>query len=245
MTVRAIAKKTAQKLIGVSFPLNCPSEVKELSIVPTRTEATIGAGFLTITGMIYLEASYIQASGNLRYGAAEEPFSILVTAAKCDCDCQARPVVQCQTIHHRLEENILQVNILIYLAVLLVKEEWITESRHHTAAEVKISRHRYVNRNSSVVTADTAAETLVESMAEYSQLTYCVINRSPLTGGRVWLEVSPNGAEWWPDTLEVLVGPGEQSILVPEHFMDSVRLGYRSVQTGQPAHLDIWFMAQA
>jgi len=105
---------------------------------------------------------------------------------------------------------------------------------------IKVAGRKYIQSSETVTTSNFFVASMPKDVSEVSVYSYAVHN----IGTKVilgQLQISPDGAIWTADGLEIDILPGALEVLAPNHFLRYVRLIYRSES---PNTLMVWFQAQ-
>lgn len=72
---------------------------------------------------------------------------------------------------------------------------------------------------------------------------YVVVNKGSCTA-QVKLQVSPSSINWYDDSLNIDVAPGETSFITPNNMSRFARMAYKSKEPGQITSLDIYIQGR-
>jgi hypothetical protein len=241
---KLLARLTAQTIVETPLDLAL-EQLKDWHVTPLEIAAIPHGGYLTMEGSVRLEVECLEPAGVIIHRWRDLPFSLLVPAKECCCEAQLRVDCKPPAVNYRADGSALRLAITLHFEIQILKEACVTNSELYPRRGVEISGHRDWTQNATVTSADSLQTVLTESMADYFQMSYCVMNRHPVNSALIGLEISPDDREWLADSLELPLGPGRKNILVPEHFLRFIRLTYRSAEPGRPVVLDVWFQAQA
>lgn len=99
----------------------------------------------------------------------------------------------------------------------------------------------FVNFKQTVITANFYLRLKTRRVSWARNISYFVHNKSFTNSAVVRFLVSPDRKVWTVDGIDIVVGPRQLAVLVPNYFSKYCSLEYKSDTADNPAVLDTWF----
>lgn len=108
------------------------------------------------------------------------------------------------------------------------------------AIKVHMASRRFVATEESVTAGSTELYTSSKDVSELTIYSFAIRNRGS-TPVLIHIEISPDGTNWVPDSMNLELVPGQLEVIAPQLFLRYIRVSYRA---SKATPLTIWFQAQ-